>query len=656
MEKKKVTLAEIGIDVTEVNEQLVALQKEINTISESQKAMRKNGQTATKAYQDQAIQLKDLKKQYGDTQKVAMGLNAIQSKEITTVAEARKAVAALNVKWANTTKLYGENSKESTLMQEQLNKTRSRLKELEEQAGNTAPAVGGYKDAIQQSIGAMGGLNPVLAKTTMGFKQLGLVLKANPIIFIVTAIVTALGALVRAFKSTDDGGTVFLTIMEQIKVTIDVLRNRLIDLGQAIRDVFKGEKSIREAGAAIKESFKGIGDEIREVVKAADTWANALDNLENAENNWISRQAELRNAQARARYTAEDKEKDISIRREATQEYLNLLMQEVEQEKQFAKQRLDIETDKLAAMAGVDAKQILRYVRMSDAERENADASLNEMRNRYEGQVNELEKLYAAYIDADTAYFEQGKRGLARLGALAKEEQDIFEKRKETNAEFVEMVLETINTELMWVQSKEAATMNELRIDENFTAEQKRMIEERKQASIEEREQYVLDQKLKAQAASEMLGALSSILGQQTAAGKAAAIAQATINTYLGATQALTDPTIPSTVGRIAMAVAVIANGLASVAQIAKADKSGGGGVSSSAGRRDTIATTQSSMASTNLYSGIVSIGATNTATQQEAQQANMANAFSKQQTVLVIEDFQNVADNANKVAVQGAM
>jgi hypothetical protein len=61
-------------------------------------------------------------------------------------------------------------------------------------------------------------------------------------------------------------------------------------------------------------------------------------------------------------------------------------------------------------------------------------------------------------------------------------------------------------------------------------------------------------------------------------------------------------------------------------------------------------------MASTNLYSGIVSIGATNTATQQEAQQANMANAFSKQQTVLVIEDFQNVADNANKVAVQGAM
>ncbi len=653
---EKVTLAEIGIDVTEVNEKLVALQKEINTISESQKTMRKNRQTATKAYQDQSIQLKDLKKQYSDTQKVAMGLNAIQSKEITTVAEARKAVAALNVQWANTTKLYGENSKESTLMQEQLNKTRGRLKELEEQAGNTAPAVGGYKDAIQQSISAMGGMNPVLGKLTAGFKQLGLVLKANPIILIVTAIVAALGALVKAFKSTDDGGTKFLAIMEQIKVTIDVLRNRLIDVGQAIRDVFKGEKSIREAGAAIKESFKGIGDEIREVVKAADTWANALDNLENAENNWISRQAELRNAQARARYTAEDRDADITERRKATEEFIALLMEETEQQKDFAKQRLDIETEKLAAMAGVDAKQILRYVRMSDAERENADASLNEMHNRYEGQVNELEKLYAAYIDADTEYYNKGKKSLAKLAELSNQEAAILQERKDANMEYVEMMLDTINTELMWVQSKEAATMNELRIDENFTAEQKRMIEERKQASIEEREQYVLDQKLKAQAASEMLGALSSILGQQTAAGKAAAIAQATINTYLGATQALTDPTIPSAVGRIAMTVAVIANGLASVAQIAKADKSGGGGVSSSAGRRDTIATTQSSMASTNLYSGIVSMGATNTATQQEAQQANMANAFSKQQTVLVLEDYQLVESRANRIKVESTI
>ena len=180
-------------------------------------------------------------------------------------------------------------------------------------------------------------------------------------------------------------------------------------------------------------------------------------------------------------------------------------MEETEQQKDFAKQRLDIETEKLAAMAGVDAKQILRYVRMSDAERENADASLNEMRNRYEGQVNELEKLYAAYIDADTEYYNKGKESLAKLAELSNQEAAILQERKDANMEYVEMVLDTINTELMWVQSKEAATMNELRIDENFTAEQKRMIAERRQASIEEREQYVLDQKLKAQAASEML-------------------------------------------------------------------------------------------------------------------------------------------------------
>lgn len=67
------------------------------------------------------------------------------------------------------------------------------------------------------------------------------------------------------------------------------------------------------------------------------------------------------------------------------------------------------------------------------------------------------------------------------------------------------------------------------------------------------------------QSNAQLAGALSQLLGEETAAGKAAAIAQATINTYLGATQALAS--LPPPASFVAMA-ATIASGIASVAKI----------------------------------------------------------------------------------------
>lgn len=68
--------------------------------------------------------------------------------------------------------------------------------------------------------------------------------------------------------------------------------------------------------------------------------------------------------------------------------------------------------------------------------------------------------------------------------------------------------------------------------------------------------------------ASNFLGALQGIFGKQTALAKVFGIAQATINTYLGATAALKDETIPSTFARVAAMASIIATGLAQVLQI----------------------------------------------------------------------------------------
>jgi len=92
------------------------------------------------------------------------------------------------------------------------------------------------------------------------------------------------------------------------------------------------------------------------------------------------------------------------------------------------------------------------------------------------------------------------------------------------------------------------------------------------------------DKKKRTEETIGLLNNLASIIGQQTAAGKALAIATALINTYQGASEALKEKsTLPqpfSTIARFAAAGAIIANGIRTVKQITsvKVPSGGGGG------------------------------------------------------------------------------
>jgi len=87
---------------------------------------------------------------------------------------------------------------------------------------------------------------------------------------------------------------------------------------------------------------------------------------------------------------------------------------------------------------------------------------------------------------------------------------------------------------------------------------------------------------------SNAMSAFSRLAGRETEAGKALAIAAATIDTYVGANKALTDETIPNTFARIAAVASVIATGLANVRAIAATKvrgASGGGDTGAGSGR-----------------------------------------------------------------------
>lgn len=93
---------------------------------------------------------------------------------------------------------------------------------------------------------------------------------------------------------------------------------------------------------------------------------------------------------------------------------------------------------------------------------------------------------------------------------------------------------------------------------------------------------------LLAQSVGQTLGALSDVVGKETAAGKALAIAQATINTFLGITEVwkaksvLPEPF--NTASKIAATITTAAGGFAAVRNIAKTQIPGGGGGGGSVG------------------------------------------------------------------------
>lgn len=93
-----------------------------------------------------------------------------------------------------------------------------------------------------------------------------------------------------------------------------------------------------------------------------------------------------------------------------------------------------------------------------------------------------------------------------------------------------------------------------------------------------------LENEQKLMLTSDTLGKVASLFGETTKAGKLAGSAQALINTYLGVTSVLSNPTILpepfGTINKIASAAVVLASGLKAVKQInsVKTPSGGGGG------------------------------------------------------------------------------
>ena len=116
----------------------------------------------------------------------------------------------------------------------------------------------------------------------------------------------------------------------------------------------------------------------------------------------------------------------------------------------------------------------------------------------------------------------------------------------------------------------------------------KKQADEAEAEALEEARKREIGRQEALYATGEALGALGSIMNQESAAAKALAISQAVINTYLGVTEVLKqESTLPSpfdVIVKIANVATILASGFAAVRGIKSTPPSGGGTVSPAGG------------------------------------------------------------------------
>jgi len=170
-----------------------------------------------------------------------------------------------------------------------------------------------------------------------------------------------------------------------------------------------------------------------------------------------------------------------------------------------------------------------------------------------------------ALAELDINYTNQ-KNAITEARALKDKEAKDKQAQTELDAMFAQLDAELAFTDEL------------IKADDERVAKEKKNSEDRiKQAELEAqaKAQYYKD-------IGNAMGILSDLIGKDTAAGKALAVAQATINTFVGATEVLRAKSVlpepAATISKVVNVAAIVASGIKSVKEILKTKVPGGSG------------------------------------------------------------------------------
>ena len=223
-------------------------------------------------------------------------------------------------------------SSEVTQLNKEIKTTNSNLKET------NAATTGLTNQLDKMTGGAISGFT----KLAKGIKTGITGLKSFRIALISTgigALLVAVGTLVTYFTSTKRGAEELEVAFAAVGAAIDVIRDRISQIGEAILKVFQGD--FAGAAESAKKAVSGLGEEIAKETKAMIELTRQLQEIKDLEREFGVERAKTNQIIAQARLIAEDENKTYNQRIAALEKANKLEIETTEKAIELAQRKLD---------------------------------------------------------------------------------------------------------------------------------------------------------------------------------------------------------------------------------------------------------------------------------------------------------------------------
>jgi len=420
----------------------------------------------------------------------------------------------------------------------------------------TQADISGIEDAGDQMTGGMvSGFKGMLASVKSaitGLKTFRGALLATGI----GAFVVAIGSVATALSNSEEGQNRLNKWLTQISVVIGNVTDILGNFGNAIISVFTGNFSeAKEALAAVTEGIKNFGEETKKEIKVAGELADMRAKADKVERDLLLERAEADRKFNELREKAADKENvAIADRIAALKEAAAI--DEAITKKEIEAARLRFEAKKAENALSASTKEDLdeeaalqaRLIELETARLKKAKTLTAEITTNLREAESERKRIAAEAkkaIDDENKAKEDAEKKLAEVKKLIRDNTAVSEQEKRD--------LQIIKIDEHFQKLKEQAIAQNLDITElenaNESARQAKLDEFAAQDDARNKK-AVSDQKLtdaamvmskRASIATigGLMGQLSGLLGEGTAASKAAALAEILISSGVGFAQGL---------------------------------------------------------------------------------------------------------------------
>lgn len=579
--------------------------KQLNELIEENKKALKDGADANKEESEKRkLILKQQQADYRNLQKSVEQRNKAEKEGADTLEKMRARLSTLNKELDKTP----INTKRFQELTEQSKKLRDEIKGADEATGRFQGNVGNYKGAIMDAFKGMGinvqgftqaieGSKIAMSAATSATGKASGALKLFKIALASTGIgliVIALGALITYLTSTQEGIDKVNKVLKPLGAVLDRIVGLVQKFGGGIADILSG--NFVSGFNKLKDTVASVGDELSAGWQDGKRMAEIIIEIDNARLKLAQNEGRITRAMEEQRSILDNVNLSDKERKAAGEEYLKLQDELLGYKKNIA--ALELEQAQLnAAQNDTSREELIEIAELQEANNVLEAEALRKTREA-KNKINSIDKkaaddylksvqekeeaeaeLYAGIVERAT---KRGEELLSETEALLEEFDELFWEDLDKQIERDEAKLEQ---EQAFQEAKNA--VQELFRQEKLTSEQKELedLKALYDAKLIEDEQYEakrteIEQKYsdiakkikqaeingKLQSAAAGLGQISEMAGKETTVGKIAAVAQATINTYLAASNAFASAGNPI-IGAIMAAIAV-AGGLVQVAKI----------------------------------------------------------------------------------------